>query len=400
MAGSGVNSTGPCKAMNDNDLKSEKPSSMDDRAARQPGLARLLAAFEELDLLAQELEGGPARRQRERLLAQKRRLRAEILDGLGQRPPRALAALLDRARAPLGPVEQALVLRLLHQRLAAEDSYLSGRDLLWFLTDSSYERLDHLPLLDKGGALMKSGLVLSFTPEGRDAEDLLDRGYGLARAAFRRLTRTRRPRRRAGPRPFIDGVDFLLQMAALVRLAEQRAAAVFLDGYWRELHGEPEEPVEEIERRMDALQAEIRARLTVTRDAERLPLLRLALDFQLGDVELLMVAALATQEALMGLPALEVIDLLRLVSRSSRDLLRRRGLLAADARLRAQDILRLEDGLERNGLTGEVALAPWALDRLVGGPVVAEGRIHPDEKIDFHDFLSRLDGSDDFFEQL
>ncbi len=387
--------------MKDKNLTPESKAVVQTGATRRSRLARLLGIYEKFDDLAIELAEAPPRRQRERLQARKRRLRDELLAMLAEGPPRGLEALLRPSGSPLRPTELALVLRLLHQRLAAEEAYVSGRELLWFLCDSNYEVLEAMPLLRPDGALQKSGLLRSFVEEDVESDDLLSRAYGLSSAAYRRLTRpSRTERRRFAIRPLVDGIDHFLEVAALTRIAERRAACAFSDGLWRETLGEPAEDFQELDRRFDRARRGLERRLAASRDADRFPLRRLQIDFQLGEVEILMVAALAAREALSGQPTLDPIDLLRLVSRSPRDLLRKRGLLGSESRLVAQDIIRVDDGLDRDSLTGEVALAPWVLDRLVGGPLAHDARIGSDEKIDFHDFLSRLDGSDDFYDRL
>ena len=45
-------------------------------------------------------------------------------------------------------------------------------------------------------------------------------------------------------------------------------------------------------------------------------------------------------------------------------------------------------------------LSSWVTDRLVDACIRAMRDIAVDEKIEFHNYLSRLDGSDDFFEKL
>ena len=118
------------------------------------------------------------------------------------------------------------------------------------------------------------------------------------------------------------------------------------------------------------------------------------------DPEINIVVALLHQELMAGGPYVEIIDLIRLVSNSTRDLLRKRQLLTLESPLIASQIIEIEDLRGGKTASGQATLSPWASKRLLDGSLRMDGNIASDEKMEFHNYLSHLHDSDDFFDNL
>jgi hypothetical protein len=115
--------------------------------------------------------------------------------------------------------------------------------------------------------------------------------------------------------------------------------------------------------------------------------------------EIVIIVTLICREALSGAPAIETIDLLRMVCSDERDLLRRRRLLGPRAPLVVAGLIEVEES-EFVGATSVARIAPWVSAQILDEPRKQGRPIAPDDRIEFHDFIVGLDGSDPFFENL
>ena len=345
---------------------------------------------------------------RRRLGREKERLRRRLLSGVGDEGPPAIMDTLHRLGhddllADLSAIERVLLLMLFHRRITEADYPITGRDLLWLFTDSGYELLETRRILEPGRVLVRSGLVATMADPEEDVGDPLGDLFALSSEVYAALGR-----RHVDPSeddeitdpPYADNTDYLVDLDQLVKLYGVRAATLFELGIWREFHGESLEPVSAQTDRIEAMRAYIRRRLEATPDAAHFELVVFQGRHHLRPIEMIVVAALLGQEALLGNPALDCIDLLRLVSSSTRDLLRKRHLFDADAPLRRDAIIEFEDVQADKLVTGQCALANWVTEQVLDGNFRGGHAIRSEEKIEFHNYLSRLTGSDDFFEKL
>ena len=364
---------------------------------------KLLDGFDRLDSIRQQIERSSGEGSRKRLQQQKSRLVQDFAALLEQGPPRALAQerlTLDGAE-PLPVVELVLLTALFHQRLRHDDGALTGRDLLWIVSDSSYELFRNLEILGPASRLIEAGLAVAVA-EPEDGDDTLGNEYMISRSCFESICN---PSDDADPESvepaaYADSTDYLLDLGRLVDACQLRAAKIFEVSYWREVYGEPEEPLSLIEKRIDEIRCEIGARRTATPDADLFVLAKFRRELGLTATELIIVVTLLLQEAMAGCPVLDCLDLIRLVSASPRDLLRKRRLMDRRGSLRRHGIIEIEEAHAEKELTGQAYLANWVTERLIDASMRADHQIVSDERIEFHNYLSRLGDSDDFFDKL
>ena len=141
-------------------------------------------------------------------------------------------------------------------------------------------------------------------------------------------------------------------------------------------------------------------RLENTPWGDRFALRRCAREFGLDEKELVVLVTLIIEEALYGNASIDVIELVRLVSSSPRNLLRHRRLFDDDAPLRHSGAVVLEETYADKPLTAAAYLAPWVLDRILATSENEGRRIRDDDRIDFHGYLDGMTGSSEFFEKL
>lgn len=366
-------------------------------------LRALFEALDRLDALHEGADAAPSDAARVRFRQQKLRLRRRVEEILGERMPEEIGAPLAACATEraFGPAETLLLATLLHRRVRYGEYGVSGRDLLWVLADDTYDTFMGMKLLRGDAPLVASGTV-TIVVDPDEPNDLLNREYVLSPDLYDAICGRHSLERRASGfhPPYMDGVDLLLDLGRLSLACQRRAGRVFEYGLWRELHGEPWESAEELSRRIDAVHKNVTARLEATPHVAKLEPRRLQTELGLTDLELLVVATLLWLETVAGTPVVDAIDVVRLVSDSPRDLLRKRRLLAPSSTLTREGLLVFEEALGDKALTGQVYLAEWVTERLVDGDFRVDRAIGSDEKIEFHSYLSRLDGTDDFFDRL
>jgi hypothetical protein len=112
----------------------------------------------------------------------------------------------------------------------------------------------------------------------------------------------------------------------------------------------------------------------------------------------MIVVHLLFQELYEGNAHADAVELLRLVSTDEADLIRNRRLLLPHGRLRRAELLHIEPVLEGREMTGEAYLQDWVVNQLFGAN--DDRAIVPDEKLDWHLYLQRLDDTGTFFRDL
>lgn len=233
-----------------------------------------------------------------------------------------------------------------------------------------------------------------------DPQEVLNHHYALESRLFHALNGHLPHAVEEKPRPFQDALDHFLACTRLMELCQKRAAGAFEHGLWRDIHGEPLESPAVLQSRLEQAWDDMDRRLACTEHSDRFPLVRLRREFLLTDSELVVVTALLTLEAFSEFTSLSALDLLRLVSASPRGMLRQRRLLSPRGRLFKAGILCVAEEDSSSTTTGEIMLAPWVVDRLLNAHLGPESQIASDERIEFHDFLAGLNGSDEFFDRL
>ncbi|MEE9392090.1 MAG: hypothetical protein V3W41_06265 [Planctomycetota bacterium] len=364
-------------------------------------LRNLFIQADELERVSRQLESDPEPEAATSLLENKAQARRHLRDSFKKARPlvfERMFAGLEGATAERD--DMALALLLLNRRIREGDAGLCGRELLWLLYDNSYDVLAAVPRLGPKGALARAKLVVSWPDPDLESHDLLDQVYALAPEAYDRVIGSDSGSAADEGLPFSDSIDHALGLYEYAQTHQRRAAKVFIEGLWRSDYGEPEETIESLDAEIDRMKADINRRHAKASNPELFSLTSLKSDFGLSGVELLMVVQLLLQEALGGQGSIDAIDLLRLVSRSERDLLRKRALLAEDSKLIQMGIVVLDEGYADRGLTGQASLNGWVTQRLLDDPLAQKQEIEVDERIQFHKYLGDLHNSADFYRRL
>ncbi len=286
-----------------------------------------------------------------------------------------------------------LVAQLLAARLDGRRS-LGGEALLAGLAGGSAERLAALAALQAGSRLIASGLVLPDVVPDHGAEALAA-NYRLGELALRRACEVfgqPRPKRPAPPTgPYRNNAELLSDLRRLSVLFRQRAARVFQLDPWSGPGLDSTEGAQSLVAQARAEAVRISARLRGTpRETETIPLLHLRDEHGLDLDALVILTTVLYQEILDGIGTVDAVDLVRLVSENEEDMLRRRALLRPLVR---KGLLRLEGAFAGKELTADASLPNEVVDEMLGGGA----SIDSDSRIDFHDYLEKLESSDPFF---
>jgi hypothetical protein len=295
-----------------------------------------------------------------------------------------------------------IVLLLLQRRIHEARRTLTGREILSFLHESSFDRLRGLRHLAPDGLLRRIG-VLEVDALSAGA-DLLDAEIRLSESVFRAIEhdvtpeiRSAAEQRSAEPRVYADHREHLLDMARLSRLYQRRAARVF----------ESEEPdetvsrsaVEHLEKEITRLRGLIRVRLDMTPGGDRYPLERLRVRHRLDEAELLVLVTLLFQEIYAGASHIETIELVKMISGSDLELMSRRLLLAPDGRLVRSGLVALVEDENETAPGGDAYLPHELVRLLLTGPAPA-GPIDADVRLQWHEYLEGLESTEEFFREL
>ncbi|MBM4015335.1 MAG: hypothetical protein FJ293_10285 [Planctomycetes bacterium] len=321
-----------------------------------------------------------------------------------------LRLLLERYR--LGKEHVLLMLELLKRRLSQDDTALKGRELLGILFSSSFGLLEGVRLLAPDSRLVAAGVIVPELQAAGGDPELLDLRFRLSDRAFRILLRALRARRERdheggtvrdlARRPYRSHLEHLTDLRRLARLFQKRAARLF-HGDWTDELDDAELPdsLTLLQRQIPRTIQLIEARLAATPNSARFPLVQLRDQFRLEIEHQVVLVALIFQELTQGTPYLDAADLLKLVSRSEEDLVRRRKLFAKRSPLVRHGLVDIDEVVLDKELSGEVYVPNAVVDRVLGPARATEGaRIDEASKDEFKRFLSGIDDSDDFFRRL
>ncbi len=328
---------------------------------------------------------------------------ARLLRNLDHEGP--LHHLLRRYR--LGPQHVLILLGLLKRRLHHEDPFVTGRELVSTLFDSSFTILDGVRLLSPGSRLIQAQLIFPDLSKADEDMEILDLRFRLSDRAFRILCRVLK-RNLSGlkrgaeqeARPYKSNLAYVMDLRRLSQLYQKRAAKIFHYEEWDDFEAGFPESITLLNREIMRTSALVRARLEQTEGKERFPLHEIATRFGLAEDHLVVLVTLIFQELTQGNPYLDAVDLLKLVSRSEEDLVRRRKLFSRSSPLLRHGLVALDEIVHDKEICGEVYVPNSVIETILGGHPVKDSEIDADSRIDFHKFLSDLDDSEDFFKNL
>lgn len=298
------------------------------------------------------------------------------------------------SRAHLEADELLLLLVSLAARVAGRE-LLSGEELVARAGGDSTQRLASLAALTGHGRLLASGLLLSDAPPADGAQALLssfrlgDHVLALACEVLRPLPAPAP----IAPTPYGSNAELLADLRRLALLYQRRAARVFQIDPWAAGAGDTAASASELLARARTQAASVEARLALTAAAESLPLLSLLREHALDLDAAVILVTLLFQELIEGVGAVDAVDLIKLVSESEDDVIRRRMLLRP---LQRRRLIRLDGAYSGKDLTADASLPNDVVERMLGDTAP----IGSDERIDFHSYLANLQSSDPFFSDL
>lgn len=331
---------------------------------------------------------------------------AALLDATDRQLPDLPALLAARpregelfgllARHELLDEEVRLLLVALSARLAGKPA-LNGAELARRSAGGSAQRLGALALLAADGRLVARGLLLPdvLPADGPAAETATFRvaDHVLRRACVVFALRPPEPRA-AAEGPYRSQAELVADLRRLSLAWRRRAARVFQLDPWSGTGIETHEAAGELLAEARVQGERVARRLAATPPADALPLLRFARAHDLGLDELVILVTVLFQELVEGVGAVDAVDLVKLVSESEPDLLRRRQLLRP---LQRKGLLQLEGAYEGKDLTADASLPNRVVDEMLGARAA---KIRADERLDFHEYLRQLESSDPFFTDL
>ena len=366
-------------------------------------LKRIFDLCQRLDQTADALAMGVSQGQGKRLRARRMELvRTLLATAAGGSDTQALPAMLREVARHAGLSDRELVLFmfLLERRVSCSEPEFEGRELLQLLSESSFDLLKHSDLLHQDGRLVSSGLVRARLPH---PEAPLEGEFRISERFFRRFLRhfhghgagaDKHPKVTA----YAAVVDHYLELRHLVTLLQSRAAALFPQSYWLDVHPDVEDSPQNLSETILQARHIVRHREKQTLDFV-LPLVAFREEIEIDTDEEIILLALLFQELFASSPVLEAAELVRLVSASEEDVFTKRSLLAPGSRLIESGLVALEGEVDDKTLLSGVFLAEWVAERLLQKVDVAAS-IRQDERNRFHDFLEGLEGSEDFYRNL
>lgn len=320
----------------------------------------------------------------------------DLLTQVAERP-RVGTLLGMLATEGLSDVDVALVLVTLSERLGGRP-HLTGEELAKAAAlgqpGRSAARLATLARLAEGSPLVAVGLLIPDAPPAHPA-DALQTAYRVADRVLRAAaevfgndrTEARRPPRGA----YRSNGELLADLRRLSLHYRRRAARVFDLDPWTGTGIEAPDAVDPLVRAAREAAAHVAGRMSAS--DESLPLMRLKNAHRLDVDSMVVLVTLLFQEVLEGVAVVDAVDLVRLVSDSEDELLRRRQMLRP---LERAGLLRLEGAYAGKDLTADASLPNQVIDAMVG----STDALGADEKLDFHAWLQDLDGSDHLFFDL
>ena len=366
-------------------------------------LKRIFDLCQRLDQATDALAAGVSQGQSKRLRARRRELvRTLLATAAGSPDAQALPALLREVTRHAGFADRELVLFmfLLERRVSCSEPEFEGRELLQLLSESSFDLLKYSKLLHESGRLVTSGLVRARIPHPDAA---LEGEFRISERFFRRFLRhfhgrgARESEQTQVP-PYAAVVDHYLDLRHLVILMQSRAAVLFPQSHWGDVHSEVEDSAQDLNEVILQVHHVVRCREKKTAEFV-LPLVVFREEFGLDADEETILLALLYQELFASTPVLEAAELVRLVSESEEEVFKKRCLLTSNSRLIESGLVSLESELDDKTLLSGVFLTEWVAERLLQRVDVAAG-IRQDERNRFHDFLEGLESSEDFYRNL
>jgi hypothetical protein len=313
---------------------------------------------------------------------------------LAQRPrDGALFGLL--ARHELEDDDLRLLLVALAARLSGRVA-MSGGELVRQASPDSAERLSLLARLTTSGRLVRGGLLLPETlpHDGPAAEEETFRLGGVVfRLACDLFALPQPVARAASTEPYRTNLEVLSDLRRLSVLYRRRAARLFHMDPWSGTGIEPQDGAGELIARSRSEADRVARRLADSPVTDALPLLRLREEHKLDLDALVILVTMLFQELVEGVGAVDAVDLVKLVSESEGDLIKRRQLLRPLHRAR---LLRFEGAYAGKDLTADACLPNDIVDAMLG----TAAQIGSNEQIDFHAYIQQLDSSDPFFTDL
>jgi len=326
-----------------------------------------------------------------RLLSALDRSAPELPQLLG-RPPRTGDLFGLFARQKLSPAELRLLLIALAERLEGRPC-ITGSELARRAAPDSAGRLAALALLTSEGKLLGSGLLLpeSVPGDGVAAQATL---YRLSDHVFRIacdiFSRRIAPAEEESAAPYRSNAEVLSDLRRLSLIYRRRAALLFQLDPWSGTGLPVADGASVLLARARAHALRTSQRLALTPVTDALPLLQLREQHGLDLDALLILVTMLYQELVEGVGSVDAVDLVKLVSESEEDLLRRRHLLRP---LQRRGLLVLDGAFSGKELTADASLPNEVVDLMLGAGVP----IGSNERIDFHAWLSKLDSGDPFF---
>lgn len=368
-------------------------------------LKKLLDHYDQLGTLRAKLAGDDIdTAETRRLQAQTRRKIELIGKDLRQLPERSALGELNK-RYKLNKHQFVFLLSLLRRRLTSDNPYLKGRELLGLVFDSSFDILRGSTFLEPTSTLLSAGLI---APDARDDEDedelletpfkLSDRVFRLVRNTFLSQRSIQFPGTKTRVQPYRSNLGYVLDMRRLTLLFRKRAAKIFQFDYWDDIGLGTAESVTALNQQIRRFRQRMALALKKTEKADTFPMATLQKEFSLGEPEMIILITLLFQELMEGGAFLDAVDLIKLISGSEEELIQKRQFLSKRSILVKNNLVAIEEMVHDKELTAEVYLPNWVVDRLLG----KGGRqsIDADVRLDFHDYLSNLGSSEDFFEDL
>jgi hypothetical protein len=297
--------------------------------------------------------------------------------------------------------EILLLLLLFNRRVRKANPSATGRDLLEALTSHGSDIIEMARFLHPDMPLVSAGLVTGAAATAEDALDgefrISDRSYSALYRAYHGLPVEVPDFDEAAP--YANAIDHLLDFRVLCDLTKRRAGKLFPMSAWGEWAADDQRDTEELSTRFDRLRSVIAAREKATPESVRLPIVALRTEFGLSEDEEVIVLTLLQHELFAARATFELVELVRLVSTSEEDALRKRGLVAADGRLRQSGLIAAEDDPIGKDLFGAAWLPAWVSDRLLA-TLDPKGKIGSQERTSFAKYLEGLRNSDDFYRRL
>ncbi len=370
---------------------------MSEPSAAQASIHRILELWDRYENVVADRESSDA----EAHSLVRSDLQTKILAEIEANHATTLAAL--RLEAKLEPTELLIVLLLLRRMLREPGPALDGRTILRHFFDGTFDALRGLRYLTPQGPLRTRGIVECVVDGG--AAGALEARFALSEKFFESLYREtndipadtdKSPV--PGERAYADNIEYLLDLRDLCQLCRRRAEKVF-GGAESHDDSRGSDDTGGVELLVREKLREIEERLEQTPDADQFAATRFLNRHRLANDEWILVLTLVFQELFAGNAYADPIDALKLVCSRERDLLVKRKILAPESTLIERDILSFDDPGTSRELAGEISLAPWALEAVLGKKTAGEA-IDADARLDFHEYLKDMPDSNDFFTKL